>query len=271
MAEQTGAMADERTRSAERRPLLLRVGVVGAAVAGAVALIIVTGPVRPEVYTGGGVAVLVAAAAYLFWPRWGTIALLSLGTIICVACAVGYSRIGAVPWLLTSFWAGAAVLLAGLLDLIGRDAKEPMAGVSVAAVLSLLLLSALGLGQYVRVNWPLTGRAMLESIPQDVTRVAEPSSTEAPMSVEQAPGGRWVGRWIVHTRDRNRAWSALALAIQNDGWRVRANRVCERLTAVKDGYELVVVETGPDAASAETTAAAQDDLSLAAYVSASPR
>ena len=61
---------------------------------------------------------------------------------------------GAVPWLLTSFWAGAATLLAGLLDLIGREGNDPMVGVTVAAVVSLLLLSALGLGQYVRVSWP---------------------------------------------------------------------------------------------------------------------
>ena len=44
-----------------------------------------------------------------------------------------------------------------------------MIGVTVAAVVSLLVLSALGLGQYVRITWPLTGRVMLESLPQDAT------------------------------------------------------------------------------------------------------
>ncbi len=254
---------------------MLRVAVTGSAIAGAVALIVVTGPLRPEIYVSTGVAVLVAAIIYLAQPRAGTIAFLVLGTAICVACAVAFARVGAVPWLLTSFWAGAATLLAGLLDLIGREGQDPIMGVTVVAVLSLLLLSALGLGQYVRMNWPPAGRAVLESLPQDVWEPGSMALSQPRMAVEQASGGRWAGRWSVRTRNRVRAWDAFALAIAADGWRIGTNKSCEQLRAVKDGYVLWVVEE--DSAKSTQSAGpagdsdAQGAMHLTAYVSVPAR
>ena len=259
-----------------KRSLMLRVAVTGSAIAGGIALVVVTGPLRPEIFISAGIAVFVAAAVYLAQPRAGTIAFLALGTAICAACAVALFTVGAVPWLLTSFWAGAATLLAGLLDLIGRDGTDPMIGVTVAAVVSLLLLSALGLGQYVRVNWPLTSRAMLESLPQDVTEQTGARTGATRMVVEQAPGGRWVGHWIVRTRDTVRTWDSFALAVRADGWSVRVNKTCEELRAVKDGYVLRVVAEETDGQGVPTgpskyRGAPQDTLEMAAYVSVPER
>ncbi len=252
---------------------MLRVAVTGSAVAGGIALVIVTGPLRPEVFIGAGIAVFVSAAVYLAQPRAGTIAFLTLGTAICAACAVALFTVGAVPWLLTSFWAGAATLLAGLLDLIGRDGTDPMIGVTVAAVVSLLLLSALGLGQYVRVSWPLAGKAMLESLPQDVTSGAGAQARATTMVVEQAPGRRWLGRWVVRTRDTVRTWDAFALAVRADGWNVTTDQQCKELRAVKDGYVLRVLAVETDSQGApsgpgEPAGEQQDTIELAAYVSA---
>jgi hypothetical protein len=216
--------------------------------------------------------VIVAAIIYLVQPRAGTIAFLTLGTVICVACAVAFARVGAVPWLLTSFWAGAATVLAGLLDLIGREGRDPIVGVTVVAVLSLLLLSALGLGEYVRMNWPLAGRAVLESLPQDVSQPGSAASQAPRMAVEQASGGRWAGHWSVRTRNRVRAWEAFALALAADGWRIGVNESCERLRAVKDGYVLWVVEEDPaEATPSAGTGEEQGAMDLAAYVSVSSR
>lgn len=258
----------------DRRAPMLRVAVTGSAIAGAAALIVVAGPLRPEIYVGAGVAVIAAAIIYLVQPRAGTIALLAVGTAICIACAVAFTQVGAVPWLLTSFWAGAATVLAGLLDLIGREGKDPIVGVTVVAVLSLLLLSALGLGQYVRMNWPPAARAVLESLPQGVSPTDSASSAPR-MAVEQASGGRWAGHWRVRTRNRVRAWDTLALALAADGWRISVNESCDRLRAVKDGYVLWVVEKDPTQ-STEGTETADDSeeqgaMELAAYVSVSPR
>ena len=276
MAEHSSVGPAGVVRGLPKRSPMLRVAVTGSAVAGGIALVIVTGPLRPEVFISAGIAVFVSAAVYLAQPRAGTIAFLTLGTAICVSCAVALFTVGAVPWLLTSFWAGAATLLAGLLDLIGRDGTDPMVGVTVAAVVSLLLLSALGLGQYVRVSWPLTGRAMLESLPQDVTGQIGGRTGATRMVVEQAPGGRWVGRWIVRTRDSVRTWDAFALAVQADGWDVSANKSCAELRAIKDGYVLrvVAVETdgqGVPTGPGEYQGAPQDTVELAAYVSAVER
>jgi len=251
---------------------MLRVAVTGSAIAGAAALIVAAGPLQPEIYVSTGVAVIVAAIIYLVQPRAGTIAFLTLGTAICVACAVAFARVGAVPWLLTSFWAGAATLLAGLLDLIGREGKDPIVGVTVVAVLSLLLLSALGLGQYVRMNWPPAARAVLESLPQDISP-SDSASSGPRMVVEQASGGRWAGHWSVRTRNPVRTWDTLALALAADGWRIGVNESCDRLRAVKDGYVLWVVENNPTQGTqgAETAADSEERgaMDLAAYVSVS--
>lgn len=258
----------------DRRAPMLRVAVTGSAIAGAVALIVAAGPLRPEIYVSTGAAVIVAAIIYLVQPRAGTIAFLTLGAAICVACAVAFARVGAVPWLLTSFWAGAATLLAGLLDLIGREGKDPIVGVTVVAVLSLLLLSALGLGQYVRMNWPPAAKAVLESLPQDISP-SNGASSGPRMVVEQASGGRWAGHWSVRTRNRVRAWDALTLALAADGWRIGVNESCERLRAVKDGYVLWVVGEDPaETVEGPGTGGGSEELgamALAAYVSVSSR
>jgi hypothetical protein len=162
----------------------------------------------------------------------GTIAFVALGALLCVVCAVALLVQGATPWLLTSFWGGAATLLAGLLDLIGRDGAEQIVGVTVAAVVSLLLLSALGLGQYVRLIWPLSGRAMLESLPMGVT--GQSGSGGSMTAVEQAPRGRWMGHWVVRTRDAARPGLPRRRGQSRPGG--DENRTCSRLRAMKEGY-----------------------------------
>jgi len=260
----TGHVGPARVRraGAHARPLMLRIAVIGCALAGAMALALVTGPVRPELFIAAAVAVGVAAVVYLVQPRAGAIAFLALGTAICVGCVVPLLTMGTVPWLLTGFWGGAATLLAGLLDLIGRDGTDSMVVATVVAVVSLLLLSALGLGQYVRVNWTAAERAMLEQVPRDV---AEPDAGTArnAVYVQQAPQGRWVCRWLVRTRDVGKAWAAMRLAMESEGWRVHADEPGEELTAKKGGYELTIearpaevgaVETGGEAAPGATGA-----------------
>jgi hypothetical protein len=271
MAEQPSIHANVH-RSHQHRPPILRVAVAGSATAGGFALILVTGPLRPEIFIAAGIAIFVAVAVYIAAPRVGTIAFLVLGTLVCAACALALVTLGAVPWLLTSFWAGAATLLAGLLDLIGREGAEYMIGVTVAAVVSLLLLSALGLGQYVRLNWPLTGRVLLESLPTGATSRTGPDAQA--MGIEPAPHGQWVGRWVVRTRDAVLTWDSMVVAIEADGWRVTDNLRCSRLRATKDGFALVVMTedaTGTAPAQGGTLAGSSDGtLELAAYVGSAP-
>jgi len=204
------------------------------------ALALVTGPVRPELFLTGALAVGVATVVYLVQPRAGVIALLALGTGICVACVVALFSVGTVPWLLTGFWGGAATLLAGLLDLIGQDGSDSMIVATVVAVVSLLLLSALGLGQYVRVNWTPGERAMLQEVPADVTGVSVAALSSQDGYVEQAPDGRWACHWIVRTRDFAKSWASLRLAVESAGWRIFAEKPGKGMTAEKDGYRLVI-------------------------------
>jgi len=231
--------------AADTRPLLLRIAVAACALAGAMALALVTGPVRPELFIAAAVAVGVGAVVYLAQPRAGAIAFLVLGTTICVACMAGLFVLGAVPWLLTGFWGGAATLLAGLLDLIGRDGTDSMIVATVAAVVSLLLLSALGLGEYVRVNWTPTERAMLEEVPAAVAGTGASGAGSIRAYFEPAPQGRWACRWMLRTRDAAKSWQAMRLAVESAGWAVTVDSPGESLVADKHGFVLTITAGPP--------------------------
>jgi hypothetical protein len=211
------------------------------------ALLLVRGPVRPELFLAAGTVIIVAVVVYLLWPRVGAIVLMAAGATVCAACIVGLMYIGTLPWLLTGFWGGSAALLAGLLDLIGRDTSDPTVSATVVAVVSLLLLSALGLGAYVRMTWSESARVMLESVPTDVGNLPGARLGDSGSTVEPAAGGRWQCSWTVRTRDLRRSWQSLRLSVESAGWAVADTAERSPMTAEKDGYELQITVTPADA------------------------
>jgi len=255
MANATGSAHDMGPTRApqpatDARPLLLRIAVSACALAGAMALALVTGPLRPELFIAAAVAVGVGAVVYLAQPRAGALAFIVLGSMICAACMVGLFVVGAVPWLLTGFWGGAAALLAGLLDLIGRDGTDSMIVATVAAVVSLLLLSALGLGEYVRINWTPRERAMLEGVPAAIAGTGATGVGGIDAYFEPVPQGRWACRWMLRTRDAAKSWQAMRLAVESAGWAVRVDSPGHSLVADKSGFVLTITASEADAEAA---------------------
>lgn len=263
-ASERGSRPERARRRDARlpRPPAIRIAVVGSALAGAMALFLVRGPVRPELHVVAGAAVVVAAALYLFRPRVGAITLIAVGSLICAACVTALVTTGTLPWLLTGFWGGSAALLAGLLDVVGKDDTDSLVGATVVAVVSLLLLSALGLGAYVRLTWTQAARDLLETVPTDAANPASARLGATGSTVQPGADGAWECRWAVRTRDLPKTWLSLRLAIESAGWSVTEFVTSERLCADKAGYKLTIVTVSTPAEEGGSTAPVEVIASL---------
>jgi hypothetical protein len=243
--------------------LIGRVLVLGVAFAGAVALgsaAIVAGP------GSGGLALLAAVVAVaggaVWWyrPRAGYWMLLVDGVLTMTLSGVGLAR-GAVPWLLVAFWGGSALLLAAVMHLTAGAGRSGT--VTLVAVISLLALSALGLGQYVRATWPPSERAILEQLPTLLS--AEKLDAVWTAKAVPAPGGAWTCGWRI-SAPREEALVYVKAALAKGGWRIDAMSA-SKLSAEKNGDHLdVVVATVPDA-SGQSSVTSSQGTQLVATVS----
>lgn len=219
-------------------PAPLRIAVPLTALAGALAVwwagamsVLVSTPITSVlavVVVGGGIL-------WLFAPRTGFWVLLSAGAITAVWSAWGLASGGTAPWLLTAFWGGCAALLAALLHIaIRADSPERSAWATVGAVAVILLLSAIGLGQYIRLQWTDAERAVLRDI---LSRDRRPMT----LAIDAAPRGVWASRWSERV-DPDVVVARLSAELTAAGWRVSrsADGPEVGLYAQKDQYRCQV-------------------------------
>lgn len=223
--------------------LISKVPVIGVVIAAAIALgaaSVMSG------YPMGGPALFASLAAvaggvvWLYAPRIGYWVLLVDGVVTTALSGVALAR-GAVPWLLVAFWGGSALLLAAILHLTASPGRSNT--VTLVAVISLLALSALGLGQYVRTTWTADERAILERLPRMVAaRSATPAWVAEP---EPAPEGAWTCSWAMAVT-RSEALRTTRSVLVRNGWRIRTFSTVE-IVAVKSGERLdVLLANGPE-------------------------
>lgn len=93
-----------------------------------------------------------AGLAYPFSPRLAAYALVIMGAFASFAAAIALVSGSAVSWLLVAMWGSVALLLAGLTHFTAASEEPAMASVTVAAVVALLILSGLGIAQYVTLE-----------------------------------------------------------------------------------------------------------------------
>lgn len=256
------------SRAETRPPLLLRVAVPGAALAGAAGLLLaaVAAPGAEPVFAAGALAA-VGGLTYLVSPRVGAWILLSVGTVTLVFSGFALTFGGSVPWLLVAFWGASATLLAGLMHLIERgNTAELMSGVTVGTVVAVLALSALGLGQYVQANWTAEERAELEALPfleEPGTRVGVVVESKEPV-----PGGKWAAYCTYRGQDRATTVAEITRLLTEHGWEI-VDELDDGLTAARGAYRVSVIAEQAETAQpgpSKYQAAARPQTSVAAYV-----
>jgi len=218
--------------------VLLRAAVVGVALSGASALVwagMLAGGTAQGFAIAGAAVALAGALVWEFGPRAGYAILAGDGVAVMIASVFALLVQGTVPWVLVAFWGGTAVVLAALLHLVGGDGPERSTTVTVVAVISLLALSALGLGEYVRMAWTPGELAMLRGMPVYGEGESSPAATvrtSAPVS-----GGEWGASWSVVATEPAEQFSRMRQRLTADGWSVESQSSTS-LRAEKDGYRL---------------------------------
>jgi hypothetical protein len=219
-----------------------------------------------------GVLAAAGGIAYLLNPRVGALLLLVVGTVAVTLSGLALALNGSVPWLLVAFWGASATLLAGLMHLIERGTTaELMSGVTVATVVAVLALSALGLGQYVRMTWSAEERATLEELPLgDEQPDGEPEASTglAAGSLEPVPGGRWAAFRTYTGVDQAAMWSDMMARLRSCGWRIVEERD-GRCMAIKNGFRLLLVaeQVGPvESGPSKRVAPGATQVAVEAYV-----
>lgn len=237
-------------RQLVRLPLPLRIAVPMTALVGALAVWwsgAMSMPVSMPVTSLLAVAVAVGGVLWLFAPKVGFWTLGAAGVLTVAWSAGGLASGGTAPWMLTAFWGGSAALLAALLHLsIQADSPDRSAWVTVGAVGAILLLSALGLGQYMRLHWTDAERAVLREVLSCDRRPAT-------LTIAAAPRGVWMSRWSEST-DPEAAVTRLSRELTAAGWRVdraEGGSACA-LEARKGEYRCRIrTEAGPAAHNTE--------------------
>lgn len=226
---ETSSLADQTAVS--------RIPVLGVVLAAAIALgsaSVMSG------YAMGGpplFATLTAVGGAVVWwyaPRVGYWVLLADGLVTMAASGVALAQ-GAVPWVLVAFWGGSAVLLAAILHLTTGAGRSGT--VTLVAVISLLVLSALGLTQYVSATWAPNERVILERLPAQSRPGA--TSPEWITAVSPAPEGAWHCAWSASATPTE-ALRAVRAALVADGWSIRGFSA-SGLSAEKTGDRLEVI------------------------------
>ncbi|NTW28808.1 MAG: hypothetical protein HGA39_05525 [Coriobacteriia bacterium] len=212
--------------------------VPGAAGAGALALAcagMLAGGVVAACGAAAGVLALAGAVAWLLGYRYGGWLVAATGVLGIIATALAMMVNGVVPWEIVAFWGSTALLLAEAMDLTAASGSERMAMATVLAVISLLVLSAIGLGEYVSLAWPATGRQALRELPIYPTGTA--AATVVSVREEPLAGGKWSCVWQVPQGSAAIEVARARGTLEQAGWHVSASSDTS-LVAEKDGLEL---------------------------------
>lgn len=257
---------------------LLRTAVAGVALSGASALLwagILAG--GPEL-VAASVSAALAVVGALVWeirPRVGYAILTVDGVVAMLVTAFLLVTRGSVPWMLVAFWGSSAVLLASMLHLMGGAGPERSTTVTVVAVISLLALTALGLGEFVRATWTPGELSVLRSLP--IYESGEPGPAAVVKTSAPVSGGEWGASWTVITKAPAAQFARMSVELTAEGWNV-SKQSATSLLAEKDGYTLgLQASVSPEAiapglSSAPSSATAGDAyvMHLIAHVSESP-
>lgn len=244
------------SRPPEQRSLLLRIAVPSVAAAGAFALVwaglLSGGPAAFASILGAFVA-LAGSLTWEFRPAVGRWLLGVTGAAGLVWSGAVMLSGGSVPWLLVGFWGSAAVLLAAVLDIVVGPGLDRSATIAVVAVTTLLLLSALGLGEYVRATWSPAERSILEQLP--LYRAAMTASVDGAVKRAIAPvhRGEWGSTWHNLTTDPTTELERMRQAMKAEGWNVTEPAPMQ-LLASKNGFVVEVYERALKETTTATTA-----------------
>lgn len=242
------------------RALLTRVAVLGVVFAGACALVaasMMAGTAEGRLAAAASLVAVIGAFTWWFAPRAGYVVLLVDGAVTMVATSVALAR-GPLPWLLVAFWGGSALVLAAVLHLTADAGRTGT--VTLVAVISLLVLSAVGMAQYVRSTWHDADRATLERV---VLAVQSPAATGESWQRRVLPGpaGTWYCRWMVPVTPAS-GGRLIRAALLRQGWRV-VSASGARLSATRGTERLTV-----DIASAPATGGGRNGQMALASVTA---
>lgn len=250
-----------------QRGMLLRIAIPCVVASGALA-IAWAGLISGGASTAAACLVTsaLAVAGAVLWEfqpipgRW------TLGAVgVAGAAVTGLALVtgDALPWLLVGFWGSMAVLLAALLDFVAGPTMDRSAAIAVVAVATLLLLSALGLGEYVRITWTSGERAILERLPVYHAAMSRSAGIVADEVVMPVGDGQWGETWSNLTSDPAAEFSSMRRALETDGWAV-SMPATGKLLADKNGYECEVYQQAKPAAPSAPRAAAPTPTSSSA-------
>jgi len=254
---ETTADMPEQVRAVEpRRSTLLRVAVPGITFAGAAAVVWAGWLCGGSVLLAGllcGIAAVGFAVLWLFRPRIGGVLLIALGSATTAASGVSLLTGGSVPWLLVAFWGGSAILLAAILDLVAGPATDRPTIVALVAVISLLVLSGIGLSAYVSETWTAAEQQTLRNLPiVPKARVAVADH----LRIEPVVGGEWGAHWSLRSGDPRKEFDGMRSMLIADGWTV-SDTAPMALIAEKNGSQVQLAEQPvPETASGSTESSA---------------
>ena len=217
---------------------LLRAAVAGVALSGASALVwagVLAGGVALVLSVADAVLSLTGLVVWEFRQREGYLILAAAGGFAMVGTGLVLLAQGALPWALIAFWGGSAVVLSAILHHIGGVGPERSTMATVVAVISLLALTALGLGEYVRSTWTPSELAVLRALP--VYDVGASGSTSSVKTTTPVAGGEWGASWSVVTSEPVSHFARLSERLTAKGWTVNPESPTA-LLAEKDGFTL---------------------------------
>lgn len=218
--------------------LVLRVAVPGIALAGAAGLVwagrLAHSPSAWLAYVPAILTVL-AVALWVYRRAWGGVCLIVIGLGVTAGASVTLLS-STTPWELIGFWGGSAIALSGMLHLMTAGEPDRSTTATVAAVLVLLIVSSLGLSEYVRLNWSPEERAIIETLP-----IYASSPSEAPVTPRYEPvnHGEWGASWFLLTRAPRAELLRMQRQLEADGWRT-TSLTADDLTAEKGGFTIEV-------------------------------
>lgn len=252
----------------QRRSMLMRIAVPSVAAAGAFALVwagLLSHGIAAAAAIVGGIAAVAGAVAWEFRRDVGRLVLFVTGGAGLVASGAVMLMGGTVPWLLVGFWGSVAVLLAATLDAVVGPGLDRSATIAVVAVASLLLLSALGLGEYVRATWSPAERSILEQLPVYKAAMASPVAGVARRVVAPVADGTWGVNWSDRTTDPAGEYGRMRTALIASGWQV-TDLGPMKLRAEKNGFVVELSESAVKASAAATTTASSGMYDVAVDV-----
>jgi hypothetical protein len=263
----TAAIPEQTIRAAEpRRSPLLRVSVPAIVFVGSAALIWAGWLCGGAVLVAGFLAGLAAAGLAVLWlyrPHLGGTLLIALGSGATAAAGVSLLTGGSVPWLLVAFWGGSAILLGAILDLVAGPGADRAAVVALVAVVSLLILSGVGLTAYVSETWTAAEQSALQNLP--IIPKAQLAVAQR-LHMEPVTGGEWGAHWALRADDPRAEFDKMRALLVSDGWTV-TDTAPMALTAEKRGFQVQLTER-PTPASASAPAASSEASAVAkgAYI-----